>query len=70
MDFSKVCGYTFRFCKVCGKETHHFRLTGEGCVAWLCRNYETHLKEVTRVSDDLVGQPNLLPKVQRPNGSV
>ena len=64
MDFSKVCGYRFRFCTVCQKETYHFRLEGEGCVAYVCRNYESH-KEVYCDNAELVGEFNCLSKVRR-----
>jgi hypothetical protein len=52
------CRYCFKFCKICEKETFHFRLEGEGCVVWLCRNYETHKKETyARTSVEQVWNP-------------
>ena len=36
------CGYCFRFCKFCNKETFHYLLEGEGCRAYLCLNAVNH----------------------------
>ena len=38
----KFYGYCVRFCKCCNKETIHFLLTGDGCKAYVCRNFACH----------------------------
>jgi late competence protein required for DNA uptake (superfamily II DNA/RNA helicase) len=36
--FADFSGHKLRFCAVCNDDRFHFRLEGEGCVAFLCRS--------------------------------
>lgn len=47
----EYCGYCFRYCPFCQKEVFFFLLKGDGCRAYLCRNYESHRKEAVYATE-------------------
>jgi hypothetical protein len=49
-------GYKVRLCLVCKKETFHFRFTGDGCVAWVCRNCELVQNAKQELQHELASQ--------------
>lgn len=53
-----------RWCRICQRMTEHYPLRGDGCVAWLCQNYESH-REAHNATDGVVGPQDTLPQVQR-----
>lgn len=70
------CGYNFKYCPTCQKETFFFRLEGDGCVVYLCRNYEYH-KEVdasSRIASErqssVVGTNNSPPRFRHACGGA